>query len=326
VSQVINKTVQKPLAPRLDLRLVQQELESLSEEAVIYQHKSTIVYVVVGNRIPVTLKYIEVERERTFREVGMGTGNASDGDIHDQTSLHVIVWDIRKHAMIASTRCEIFCQEKKDTYLSDSHRIRADKLLTMGDMMEVSRTFVLPDYQRSFSSLLCLWRGLSRTVLRHERVRFVAGVVSIAGDRMNEALFDCLATYVQMVAQKNRILSELFFSRYPYKIHRPVSAEIKHCLSLVSSVDELEYLFKELTKGNCQLPVLFRQYESLGTLPLTVSIDKEFGSCIDVLQVWDTHDLRSEKLRLFFGDEGIDRLKKRAMKNHDSEIRNSESG
>jgi hypothetical protein len=41
-------------------------------------------------------------------------------------------------------------------------------------------------------------------------------------------------------------------------------------------------------------------------------VDDAFGCCIDVLQTWDTHDLRSEKLRLFFGDEGMDEMKRRA--------------
>jgi putative hemolysin len=303
----------EPLAEQPDLSVVQQELAALPDDAVIYSYKSTIVYVVKGKKIPQTLRWIQVERERVFHEVGMGTGRSFDGDQHDEACIQVIAWDSSKQAMIASTRCDIFCQERTNTYLADLYRIDAQKLLEMGDMMEISRTFILQDYQRSFSSLLSLWRGVTRLVLRHRRVRFVSGVVSIAGDRMNEALFDCLATYVGIQSKQHAELADLFSPHYPYVIKKPVPAEVEHCLSLVSSVDELEHVFSELAKGSCQFPVLFRQYESLGTVPLAVSVDDEFSACIDVLQAWDTHDLRSEKLRLLFGDEGMDEMKRRAI-------------
>lgn len=303
----------KPIAKQVDIALVQAELGRLPADAELYSHKTVMVYLAIGKDIPITLEYIQVERERVFREINLGTGEASDGDRHDEKAFHVVVWDMRKQAMIASTRCDIICESRPEIYLSDLYKIQIEKLLEMGDMMEVSRTFVLSDYQRSFSSLLCLWRGLTRLVLRHERVRFVAGVVSVAGDKIPAPLFDCLATYVQMVAERNE-LSRLFVPRVPYVMKAPVSPEVKHCLSLVSSVEELEHVFKELTKGECSLPVLFKQYESLGTIPLAVSVDEEFSSCVDVLQVWDTHDLRSEKLRLFFGDEGMEELKWRATK------------
>jgi putative hemolysin len=306
--------IQEPLAKQVELSLVEEELQNFPEEATVYTHKAILVYVAVGKDMPITLKYIQIERERVFRDVDMGTGKSMDGDYNDEEAFHVVVWDTRKKAMIASTRCDIICKARPKTYLNELYQIEVDKLLEMGDMMEVSRTFVLLDYQRSFSSLLCLWRGLSLTVLRHKRVRFVAGVVSIAGNKMQEILFDCLATYVGMVAEKNRELSQLFSPRFPYVLKNSVSPEVKHCLSLVSSVEELEHLFKELTKGEGKLPMLFRQYESLGTVPMAISVDEEFASCVDVLQVWDTHDTRSAKLRLFFGDDGIDELRERARK------------
>jgi hypothetical protein len=301
-----------PLAEQVDLAVVQQELAALPDDAVIYSYKSTVVYVVKGADIPNTLRYIQIERERTFREVNMGTGQALDGDQHDEHCLQVVAWDAGKQAMIASTRCDIFCAERKNTYLADLYQIDAEALLANGDMMEISRTFITKDYQRSFSSLLSLWRGVTRVVLRHRRIRYISGVVSIAGDKMNAALFDCLQSYVQIQAKNHPELATLFSPRHPYIANKPVPVEIEHCLSLVDSVDGLEHVFSELSKGECQFPVLFRQYESLGTIPLAVSVDDDFSSCIDVLQLWDTHDLRSEKLRLFFGDEGMDEMKVRA--------------
>lgn len=301
-----------PLAKQLDLAIVQQELAALPDEALIYRNKSTVVYVIKGVQIPNALRYIQLERERVFREVNMGTGQPLDGDRHDEQCLQVIVWDTDKQAMIASTRCDIFCQMRQNTYLADLYEIDAEALLANGDMMEISRTFITKDYQRSFSSLLSLWRGVTRVVLRHRRVRYISGVVSIASDKMNAALFDCLDTYVRIQANNYPALAALFSPRHPYSAKSLVSPEIKYCLSLVDSVDALEYLFSELCKGECQFPVLFHQYESLGTVPLAVSVDEDFGSCVDVLQLWDTHDLRSEKLRLFFGDEGMDEMKARA--------------
>lgn len=306
----------EPLQETVALSLVQQELQALPETAVIYSHNATTVYVIPGRQIPTTLKYIQVERERTFREVNMGTGESLDGDRHDEKCLQVVVWDKKADALIASTRCEIYCADQQDTYLSDLYNIDATKLLKLGDMMEISRTFIMPSYQKSFSSLLSLWRGVTRIVLRHPRVRFVSGVVSIAGDRMKSSLFDCLATYVKLVADRNKLLSQCFSPKVPYKMQGDVPSQVKYCLSLVSSVDELEHVFKELADGGCQFPVLFRQYESLGTVPLGISVDEDFASCIDVLQVWDTYDLRSEKLRLFFGDEGMEQLRERAKQSN----------
>lgn len=302
----------KMLAQQVDIATVRAELEQLPESTHIYTHQAIVVYVAKGKEIPNTLQYIQVERERVFRQVGQGTGQPADADCFDEEAWHVVVWNTSKQDMIASTRCHLVSQHSPRSYLDDLYTIDHDRLLGFGEMLVVSRTFVLTSYQRSFSSLLCLWRGLSQVVLRHEGIRFVAGVVSVKRSWMSPPLLDCLTAYVNCVAQKNQQMASLFQARYPYQPQGVVPAEVERCLNLTTSVTQLEYVFKELIKQNFQLPVLFRQYESLGTLPLAVSVDDAFASCIDVLHVWDTHDLSSSKIRLFFGDTGLDMLAKRA--------------
>jgi len=49
----------------------------------------------------------------------------------------------------------------------------------LGQAVELGRSFVCPEYQKSYAPLLLLWKGIMRFVLRHPEAAVLFGAVSI---------------------------------------------------------------------------------------------------------------------------------------------------
>ena len=128
-------------------------------------------------------------RELTFRAVGEGTGKASDIDPFDAYYLHMFVWDAQADAIVGAYRLGLVERDPLAVWQAGPvHpfpvQVRPRMLDMLKPAIELGRSFVRAEYQRSFAPMLLLWRGIARFI---ECVSAVCGLVR-AGQHQQQLL------------------------------------------------------------------------------------------------------------------------------------------
>ncbi len=118
-------------------------------------------------------------RELTFRAVGEGSGKSADIDLFDAYYLHMFVWDAQANAIVGAYRLglveEILARYgKRGLYTHSLFRYGPRMLDMLKPAIELGRSFVRAEYQRSFAPMLLLWRGIGAL---HRSVSAVRGLV-----------------------------------------------------------------------------------------------------------------------------------------------------
>ena len=125
---------------------------------------------------PLALREIGRLREISFRAVGEGTGNALDLDVFDEHYHHLFVWNRDAREIVGAYRLGFTDQIVATRgigglYTSTLFRYDARLLARLGPAIELGRSFVRAEYQRSSNALLLLWKGIARFVTRAGRYR-----------------------------------------------------------------------------------------------------------------------------------------------------------
>ena len=157
------------------------------------------VFCAPASDLPAVLPEIGRLRELTFRHAGEGTGSARDLDRFDETYQHLFVWDRSRRrllAPIASARPTACAERCRRTVHAHALRLRRVAARADRPALELGRSFVQPEYQRDFSPLLLLWKGISRLVAQSGRYSRLFGVVSIS-DRYNSTSRQLLVKFLQ---------------------------------------------------------------------------------------------------------------------------------
>lgn len=280
------RQVSKPaLPPVRQSRPVSSEVERLASSRLLLESGDTQVFIAPAAEIPKTLDEIGLLRETTFRAAGEGTGKERDLDEFDPHYLHLFSWDRARREVIGAYRLgqtdEILRRRSlSGLYTSTLFHYSKDLLLEIHPALEMGRSFVRIEHQKSFSALLLLWKGIGRFVAAHPRYRVLFGPVSISND-YGPLSRKFLVSYLEANARDER-LSRLVRPRKPYwRLPLPKQA------SWSIGLDELSEIIADLEPDGKGVPVLLRQYLKLGGKLLAFNVDPKFSRCLDGLIVVD---------------------------------------
>jgi GNAT acetyltransferase-like protein len=162
----------------------------------------------------------------------------------------------------------------------------------IGPALELGRSFVRPEYQRSHSPLLLLWKGIGEMVRRSPRYRVLFGAVSIS-NRYRDTSRALMRTFLS----QHRISD---FARLVHGMNPPPVVGSTGDLSVGPDVDDLDSLIRGI-EGNHGIPVLLRQYLRLNATLLGFNIDRAFGDALDALMMVDLATLPAGVLGKYFG-------------------------
>ena len=216
------------------------------------------VFCAPASDLPAILPEIGRLRELTFRHAGEGTGSARDLDRFDQTYEHLFVWD-RSHQEIAGAyrigATDIVARNGVEGLYTRTLFDYDTRLLDqIGPALELGRAFVQPGYQRDFSPLLLLWKGIARLVAQSGRYSRLFGVVSIS-DRYNSTSRQLLVKFLQ-THRFDADLGRLVRAKNPPapSPDTPVHA------TTVTSLADVSSLIRRIEPDGKDIPVLLRQY------------------------------------------------------------------
>jgi putative hemolysin len=263
-----------------------------------------------ASELPAVLPEIGRLRELTFRAAGEGTGLPRDLDRFDRTYRHVFVWDrIRREIAgayrVGATDEVTAVAGVEGLYTHTLFDYDASLLAQIGPALELGRSFVQPDYQRDFSPLLLLWKGISRLVAQQPRYRRLFGVVSIS-DRYASTSRQLLVKFLQ-TTRFDADLGPLVRAKHP-----PESARASFVDStVVERIEDVSKLVRSIEPDGKDIPVLLRQYLKLNAKLLGFSVDPSFGNVLDGLVIVDLADVDAAILSRYMG-----RAEARAFREH----------
>jgi putative hemolysin len=289
--------------PRTTLKA---EIDALPSSQRLVDSGRFHVYCARAGQIPWALQEIGRLRELTFRAVGEGTGKCADIDLFDAYYLHLFVWDARADAIAGAYRLglvdEILARHgKRGLYTHSLFEYRTRILDSLNPAIELGRSFVRAEYQRSFAPLLLLWRGIARFVESAPWYAVLFGPVSISGNYAPVSR-RLMVEYLSAYSTETRLAGEVR-PRRPYRDRTRTPAP-DAMVTGPKSIDELSRLIAQIEHDHKGVPVLLKQYLRLGGRLLGFNIDREFANALDGLLMVDLRRTEPTVLARYMGEAG----------------------
>jgi len=289
-----------PVAPRGRVDEIAANIEGL-QARLLFDSGPYEVFCAPASELPAILPEIGRLRELTFRNAGEGTGATRDLDRFDENYEHLFVWDRTRKEIAGAYRIgatDVVTRNGVEGLYTRTLFDYDTRLLDqIGPALELGRAFVQPQYQRDFSPLLLLWKGIAR-VAQAGRYSRLFGVVSIS-DRYNSTSRQLLVKFLQ-THRFDADLGRLVRAKNPPAppSDTPVSA------TTATSLDDVSSLIRRIEPDGKDIPVLLRQYLKLNAKLLGFTVDREFGNVIDGLVVVDLAKVESRILARFMKGSG----------------------
>ena len=286
----------EPLFEPIPSDWLRAELASLPQERLLVESGDWQVLLATRDDCPFVVREIGRLRERTFRQAGEGTGKPVDLDDFDDRYLHLVLWrkDLREIAG-AYRLCGTDRAEGR-LYTKTLYRFSPRFFERITPAIELGRSFIRREHQRSFQPLLLLWKAIGEYVARNPRYRYLFGPVSISNSYQRASRVLMADTLLRLVGMPE--VASFAKPRRPF-IHLPVNG-----LPQPESIEDMESWIADLEPGGEGMPVLIRQYLKMGGRFATFHVDHSFGQTLDGLIVVDLTRTESKFLERYLGKEG----------------------
>ncbi len=297
----------EPIADRPDAAAFADDLarlrsagQSLAEadsfEAVLFQ----------GKEAPALLTELGRQREITFRLAGQGVGKGCDVSDEDLYYHHLVIWDRSADRMVGAYRIgftdRILAEHgQAGLYLDHIFHIQPGFFEKTGPAMELSRSFVAPEYQRDGRALGMLWRGLGGIVMREKRYSQLFGSVTIS-NAFTPASRAPQYEFLRHNHADDADVRALITARNPFrpatKYHRLITDAYRG-----EDISALKPLIEEAESGTRSIPPLVRYYLMLGARFLAFHVEPSFNDALYCLLRVDLTRTSTRHLKRFLGDD-----------------------
>ena len=296
----------EPVAPPVERERIGAEIARLAPERTLVEAGEFSVLVARAAEIPNGLREIGRLREAAFREVGEGTGKAVDLDTFDDHYWHLFVWNKTTQEIVGAYRlgpsAEILQRAGIQGFYSSSlfHWNHAF-LRRIEPAVELGRSFVRSEYQKSFAPLLLLWKGIGQFLVRNPQYKILFGPVSISND-YTPASRQLMVMFLNAFC-RSAALAPLVRPRHPYR-RRPSKLARELVGTAVRDIEDLSALIADVETDRKGVPTLLKQYLKLGGEIVTFNVDRKFADALDGLIVVDLRKTDTRVLERYMGKEG----------------------
>lgn len=291
----------QPLAAPQDSALLIREVENLPPEQRLFDSADYAVYYAKAWQMPRLMDEIGRLREQAFREVGEGTGKALDVDVFDTYYEQLFVWHKTNEELVGAYRLGksddiLRTFGKRGLYTHRLFKLKKSLFQRLGPALELGRSFVRPEYQRTPFALFLLWKGIGQYLLRHPQYRVLFGPVSVSND------YCALSRQLMVEYLKERCyateLARLVKPRKAFPLKAWGSAS-----PMFDNLEELSSFIAGIENSHKGVPVLLKQYIKLGARVLAFHVDEEFCNSLDSLIVVDLLTADRRMLEKLMGEE-----------------------
>ena len=279
------------------------DIAKLPATALLVESGEYQVFVSAARQIPSALREIGRLRERTYQAIGEGTGRTLDLDAFDDDYLHLFLWDRARRQIVGAYRIgltdRIMSTRGVDgLYTRTLFRYDERLIARLTPALELGRSFVRAEYQKNYSPLLLLWKGIGQFVTRHPQYRVLFGPVSISS-RYSDSSHQLLMSFLRQ-NHLDRDLAELVDAMNPDTDTRTTAP----ATTIPQSIDEANRLVAQAEADGKGVPVLLRQYLKLNARLIGFNVDPTFGDALDALMMVDLTAVAPGILTRYLGRVG----------------------
>lgn len=301
--RLIAKTLPAP-GPSSDQ--LTREVNLLTPDRTLVETDEFSVLLGKADELPGVLMEIGRLREIAFRQAGEGTGREIDLDSFDKYYWHLFVWNRVRHELVGAYRLgpsdEILARMgSRGLYTSQLFAWKPSFLDRIQPALELGRSFVRLEYQKTFAPLLLLWRGIGEFLVRNPRYKILFGPVSISRD-YNSASRQLMVNFLSSHHQCSA-LAPLVKARNPFRV-KPSRETHELITSAVWDIEELSALIADIETDRKGVPILLKQYLKLGGELVAFNVDRNFSDALDGLVVVDLRKTDQRVLQRYMGADG----------------------
>jgi putative hemolysin len=279
---------------------LETDVRRLSASALLVESGDLQVFCAGARQLPHILREIGRLREITYRSIGEGTGRELDLDRFDNRYLHLFVWQRARREVVGAYRIArtdriVAGAGVEALYTRSLFEYDRRLIERLSPALELGRSFVRIEYQKTHSALLLLWKGICRFVARHPQYRTLFGAVSISS-RYADTSRQLLMTFLEQ-NHLDRPLAELVAATNPPPPTRTAAAGV----AVPCAPDDVNDIVAQFESDGKGMPVLLRQYLKLNARLLGFNVDPHFGDALDALMMVDLTAVDPAILRRYFG-------------------------
>jgi len=301
----------RPIAPRQPVERLLEDLRSLPDEALLVRKGPYSVYGAKAEWMPRLLEEIGRTREETFRPVGEGTGKPLDLDRFDRIYDHLFMWNDEQRELVGAYR---YCfvdevlrtQGEGGLYCNTLYQFKPELLAQLNPAIEVGRSYVTPNYQKTSAALALIWRGLGELVARNPQYKTLFGAVSMT-DSYRPVSKSLMVEYLKR-HKLHPTLRRLISARVKPRLTKLRSLAHVAFTAALPELDDVSSLVSEVEDDRKGAPVLLKHYLKLNGVILCFGIDQAFSDALDGFIVVDLLKTEPRYLRKYLGDEGYERF------------------
>ena len=293
-----------PLATEITVNTLISELAALPTEQCLISVGEFSVYWSMQAQTPRIVDEIARLRERVFRMHNEGSGEALDTDGFDATYTHLFV----VHNTDEETRIigayrmgltdKLIAQNGLDgLYLHKMFQFAPEFINQQRPCLEMGRSFVIPEYQRSPQGLFMLWRGIGEFMNAFPEYRVLYGTVSISKLYTPQS--------VSIIEQGLVNAPKHVHPRHEFelKLHPQLQAfGLSQSKTLSEGLGQyVNTYLQALESDGKELPVLAKQYQKLGADFHALGIDSSFNHTPGLLLSVNMENVPTRLQKRFLG-------------------------
>jgi putative hemolysin len=296
------------VAPEPKARLA-AEVAALPGDAFLVAGDGLQVFVARAAAIPHVLREIGRLRELTFRDVGEGTGREIDLDPFDAAYWHLFIWNPAGEEVVGAYRLGatdelLAASGVAGLYTATLFKYDVKLFEAMGPALEMGRSWIRAEHQKSYSGLMLLWRGIGAFVGRHPRYATLFGPVSISAEYRSLS-----QRLIVAFLERNRKLTD--WARWvrptnPFREPRRPGASLVP--ANMNDLEDVSTFISEIEADQKGVPILLKQYLKLEGRLLSYNVDPDFANVLDVLIVVDLRRTPHKALQRYMGREHLERF------------------
>jgi len=293
------------IVPPVDPEKLAGEIEKLTNEQLLIESGQYQVWVAKAPEIPNIVQEIGRLREITFRGTGEGTGKSIDLDPFDKHYWHLFVWKPQSREIIGAYRIgrtdKILSRLGQNGLFSSTwYKCSASLFERISPALELGRSFVRPEYQRTHSPLALLWRGVGEYVVRHPQYKILFGSVAISSEYQTLSQ-KMMVSFLQQNSDLPDLARMVKPRNPPAWLQDP---DLPEDSQLISDIKDVSSVVSDIERDRKGVPVLLRQYLQFNANFISFHVAPDFNNTLHALMLVDFSESHPRILERHLGKEG----------------------
>lgn len=306
--------VAEPVAEPLPPDLLEQDIRALPESCCLMKQGDSEVYMARYEQLPHVIQEIGRGREISFRAAGGGTLKPLDVAPQDEYYEHLFIWNKKDRAIVGAYRIgrtdEIIAKHGPQGLIcAGLFHFKPEFVERLNPGLELGRSYVLPEYQKSYSSLLLLWGGIIAFIAREPRYNMTFGSVGVSqGDEYAPASRTLIIDLLRSQFSDSK-LSVQVQSQSPFEGVRLNGITPQEMSDLLQDVEDVSTLVTSLEPDGKGVPILIKHYIRMNAKLLNFGVWKNHSDAVVGFMVADVTTADAKMIRRYMGEEGFARFR-----------------